>query len=185
MSNLLATLARALDEAGIPYMIIGGQAVLVYGEPRLTRDVDVTLGLTPEGLSQVLELVSKLDLKILVEDPRAFVRKTWVLPTLHPSTGLRVDFVFSWTPYEQEALRRTRVFKIQGYPVRYASPEDVVIHKILAGRPRDLEDVKSILRKQQLDLAYVRKWLDAFEQTLSQPFRRTFEEIVAEISEAS
>jgi hypothetical protein len=35
---LLVRLARALDSAGIPYMVIGGQAVLLYGEPRLTRN---------------------------------------------------------------------------------------------------------------------------------------------------
>ena len=43
--NLLTRLAHALDEKKIPYMIIGGQAMLLYGEPRLTRDVDVTVGL--------------------------------------------------------------------------------------------------------------------------------------------
>lgn len=40
---LLQQIARGLDSRGIPYMLIGGQAVLLYGEPRLTRDVDVTL----------------------------------------------------------------------------------------------------------------------------------------------
>ncbi len=50
--NLLTRLARALDEAHIPYMIIGGQAVLLYGEPRLTRDVDVTVSLTPVCLKR-------------------------------------------------------------------------------------------------------------------------------------
>jgi len=49
MSNLLVNLAKALDEAGIPYMLIGGQAVLIYGEPRLTRDIDVPRDLrTPD-----------------------------------------------------------------------------------------------------------------------------------------
>ncbi len=57
MSNLLVDIAKALDELGLPYMIIGGQAVLIYGEPRLTRDIDITLGLTPDALPQVLEVV--------------------------------------------------------------------------------------------------------------------------------
>jgi hypothetical protein len=39
----LAKLARALDARKLPYMLIEGQAVLVHGEPRLTRDMDVTL----------------------------------------------------------------------------------------------------------------------------------------------
>ncbi len=180
MSNLLKDLAQSLDKKGIPYMIIGGQAVLVYGEPRLTRDVDLTLGVTPEELSQILEAIQKLNLQILVEDVEDFVRRTWVLPTLHPTSGLRVDFIFSWTPYEQQALKRAKTIEIDGYPVNFASPEDVIIHKILAGRPRDLEDVRTILRKQQIDVDYVREWLSQFEKALDSPLVTTFEKILEE-----
>ena len=182
MSNLLVHLAKALDEAGIPYMVIGGQAVLIYGEPRLTRDIDVTLGLTVDALPRVMDVARALNLRVLVEDPEAFVRQTWVLPSLHPPTGLRVDFLFSWTPYEQQALQRARPVVIEGYPVRFASPEDVIIHKMLAGRPRDLEDVRTILRKQDVDVAYIRTWLQAFEATLSQPLVAPFDQLLQEES---
>ena len=92
--NLLVRLAHALDAARLPYMIIDGQAVLLYGEPRLTRDVDITLGATPDDLERVLSVVGTLGLRLLVEDPE-FVRQTWVLPTLDEESGLRVDFIFS------------------------------------------------------------------------------------------
>ncbi len=49
-TTLLATIATALDQASIPYMVIGGQAVLLYGEPRLTEDIDITLGLSPMSI---------------------------------------------------------------------------------------------------------------------------------------
>jgi len=103
-----------------------------------------------------------------------------VLPTLDPETGLRVDFIFSWTAYEQQALRRVRKIEIDGYPVRFAAPEDVIIHKILAGRPRDLEDVRSILRKQSVDEHLIRSWLEQFEEALGKPFSVTFEHIFRE-----
>ena len=48
--DLIERLARALERAGLPYMVIGGQAVLLYGEPRVTKDVDITLGVGPEQL---------------------------------------------------------------------------------------------------------------------------------------
>jgi hypothetical protein len=50
---LLERIAIALDGAGIPYMIIGGQAVLLYGEPRLTKDIDITIGAGPDRLTAV------------------------------------------------------------------------------------------------------------------------------------
>ncbi|MBI4745658.1 MAG: hypothetical protein HY786_03715, partial [Deltaproteobacteria bacterium] len=46
--EILARIGAALDKYNIPYMIIGGQAVLLYGEPRLTRDIDITLGVSPD-----------------------------------------------------------------------------------------------------------------------------------------
>ncbi|WP_173050321.1 hypothetical protein [Nitrospira sp. KM1] len=59
-TQLLERLATALDRAGIPYMIIGGQAVLLYGEPRLTRDIDVTLGIDVDRVSGLLALTTQL-----------------------------------------------------------------------------------------------------------------------------
>jgi len=181
MSNLLVTLAKALEQAGIPYMIIGGQAVLIYGEPRLTRDVDITLGITPDELERLLRVVEQLHLRVLVDDPHTFAQQTWVLPTLDEASGLRVDYIFSWTPYEQEALARARPVLIEGYPVRFAAPEDVVIHKILAGRPRDLEDVRTILRKQPLDIALIRRWLSALSETIDHDIIGSFDQLYKEV----
>jgi hypothetical protein len=42
--KLIVATAEELEKHKIPYMIIGGHAVILYGEPRLTRDIDITLG---------------------------------------------------------------------------------------------------------------------------------------------
>ncbi len=52
---ILETIAIALKKAGIPYMIIGGQALLLYGEPRLTKDIDVAL---VAGTEKILDIIS-------------------------------------------------------------------------------------------------------------------------------
>jgi hypothetical protein len=54
--------------------------------------------------------------------------------------------------------------------VRFASPEDVIILKIFAGWPRDLEDVAAIVRNQpELDRAYIRRWLEEFDAGSDKP----------------
>jgi len=58
-------------------MIIGGQAMLLYGEPRLTKDIDVTLGVGTERISDIISLISELGWEILVDSPDRFVQKTW------------------------------------------------------------------------------------------------------------
>jgi hypothetical protein len=165
--TLLAKLARTLDQAEIPYMVIGGQAVLIHGEPRLTRDIDITLGVDSSHLKNVLAAISAVSLIPAVKDVELFVRKTNVLPITDTESNIRVDLIFSFTPYESEAIRRAVSVVFDDAPVRFASAEDLIIHKLVAGRPRDLEDVTGILaRKPSLDEAYLIQWLGAFRNVV-------------------
>src|SRR5438105_1542434 len=175
--EILEKLALALDARRIPYMIIGGQAVLLYGEPRLTKDIDLTLGRTAEEAQEILDVIKQSSWKVLVDNPVKFAQETMVLPCQDPTTGIRLDFIFSFSDYEKQALERIRKVRMGKADVRFASVEDVIIHKIIAGRPRDLEDVRNLVAKNhELDSAYIRRWLQQFEQTLSQPFQKRFEE---------
>ena len=179
--QLLEKVSLALDKVGIPYMVIGGQAVLLYGEPRLTRDIDITLGTTLEKLDVVLGLVENIGLKSL-EDPETFTRKTMVLPCQDPSTSIRIDFIFSFSAYEQQALERVRSVKMGNAKITFASAEDLIIHKVIAGRPRDLEDIKSVLIKNpEVDFKYIRRWLKKFAATLKEPYLRRFNEVVQQV----
>ncbi|MBM2840439.1 MAG: hypothetical protein HW412_967 [Bacteroidetes bacterium] len=166
--TLLIKLATALQQAGIPYMVIGGQAVLQYGEPRLTRDIDITLGVDSDRLSDVLALAQQIGLQPAVENVESFVKTTNVLPVSEEATGIRVDLVFSFSQYEQAAIEHANPISVGNSFVRYANVEDTIIHKIVAGRPRDLEDVKGMLtRHPNHDAAYIEKWLKSLGQSLT------------------
>jgi hypothetical protein len=65
--RLLKNIGLQLKKASIPYMVIGGQAVLLYGEPRLTRDIDITMGIGVEGLNRVKKIIRIIGLKSLVQ----------------------------------------------------------------------------------------------------------------------
>ena len=158
--ELLAALAGELSAKAIPYMVIGGQAVLLYGEPRLTRDIDITLGVADDRLADILQVAASLSLKLLIGNAVEFVRRTMVLPVEDEKTGIRVDFIFSLTDYERQAIERARKVEIGGGTVDFASQEDLIIHKIFAGRARDIEDAKSVARKnREPDVDYMRKCL--------------------------
>lgn len=179
--ELLGSLARELADASIPYMVIGGQAVLLYGEPRLTRDIDITLGVDVGEIDRVQKVVSKLAMKVLVENAKAFVGTNMVLPAMDTKSGIRVDLIFSFTPYERQAISRAKDVKLGESIVKFASLEDVVIHKVIAGRARDREDIKSILLKNpNYDARYIKKWLKQFEGSLDDGFLALFEKIEIE-----
>lgn len=176
--QVLEQIAQELDRRKIPYMLIGGQAVLLYGEPRLTRDIDVTLGIAPERHREVLEIAQACGWQVLVEAPARFVEQTFVLPCLEPTNGIRIDFIFSITPYEREALNRISRVPVGKTTVCFASVEDLIIHKLFAGRPRDIEDVRGILLKgRPLDVHYINRWLKELEAGANEPLVRRFEEI--------
>jgi hypothetical protein len=163
-------------------MVIGGQAVLLYGEPRLTKDIDITLGIGVDKLEKIISLIRFLRLKILVDTFEDFVKKTMVLPVMDEKSGIRIDFVFSFSPYERQAIEKAKNVKIGATTVKFASLEDVVIHKVIAGRARDIEDIKSILLKNPVyDYQYIVRWLKEFDNALSTKFTKSFKKIRKEI----
>ncbi|MFN3533757.1 MAG: nucleotidyl transferase AbiEii/AbiGii toxin family protein [Desulfatiglandales bacterium] len=180
--RLISSIGAELTNAGIPYMIIGGHAVLLYGEPRLTKDIDITLGIDTDRENELREAIKKLKLEPLISDD-TFIKRTMVLPTIDVDSKIRVDFIFSFTPYEQQAIKRGKKISICNVIVNYASIEDLIIHKIFAGRPRDLEDVNLILLKNRdIDHDYIRKWLAEFDRSAEESsFLKTYNELVRRI----
>jgi len=148
-------------------MIIGGQAVLLHGEPRLTRGIDVTLGCEASELHRILLVARAAGLDPSVAGIEDFVRRTNVLPLTDGPTAIRVDLIFSFTPYESEAIRRSIVVTLEDTNVHFAAVEDLIIHKLVAGRPRDLEDVRGVLaRRPMVDEKYLTVWLSSFRDVV-------------------
>lgn len=177
--KLLERIALALLEQKIPYMVIGGQAVLLYGEPRLTRDIDITLGTGVKDLHKIVKISENLGFHPLVKNIDDFVIDTMVFPVIDEKSGIRIDFMFSFSPYERQAIERSRRIRIGRTEVRFAALEDIVIHKMVAERARDIEDAKAVLLKNpDFDAGYIRKWLSEFDRSLGTDFQESFEELI-------
>jgi predicted nucleotidyltransferase len=171
VTALLAALTSELDRRGLRFMLIGGQAVLLHGQARFTADVDVTLDAGPAALGELRAACDALHLTPVApasEALEAFVQRTFVLPARHAATGMRVDFIFSTTMYEAEAVARAQRVSVGGFLVPFATAEDLVIHKLFAARPRDLEDIEGIVRRKggSMDWAYLERWVAEFAQVL-------------------
>jgi len=162
-----------------PTLSLGGQAVLKYGIPRLTQDIDITLGIGVEKFFKMRKIIKSLNFSILVPDPEKFVKETMVLPVKDRDTGIRIDFIFSFSLYEKQAISRGVAVNINNVEVKFASLEDLIIHKIIAGRPRDIEDVKSILTiNPDFDRLYIENWLEKFDESLSENYIKTFQDLI-------
>jgi len=162
--------AGALERLGAAWYVFGAQAVTVWGVPRMSADLDLTVQVQPD---QVLRLVTELrasGFELRVADPEAFVARTRVLPLLHCASGMLVDVVLSGPGIEEEFHRRAVTVDVAGDKVPFISPEDLLVTKVLAGRPKDIEDVIGVLRTRgpTLDLEHVRRTLSLLESALGQ-----------------
>ncbi len=177
--KLLAKIASALTKNHIDYMVIGGQAVLIHGEPRFTTDIDITLGIGTDHLPEIIDIVNQCALQPLVDSPSDFANKTMVLPVKDNLTNIRIDFIFSTSAYEKIALKRAIAVKIDDTEIKYSSIEDLIIHKIVAGRPRDIEDARTVMTKNRnYDIEYIKDWLLKFDKSLDTDYIHSFTSLI-------
>lgn len=168
LDDVLVRLAAWLDRRKVPYMVIGGFAVTIWGEPRFTRDLDVTIAVETGNIERTIERLSN-DFDSRVEDPHAFVAETRVLPMTVETVP--VDLVFAALPYERDAVARALPVQIKGQTVRICTPEDLILHKIVSPRARDQEDIEGLFRHRgsELDHLYLGPRVRELSETLDDP----------------
>ena len=166
--ELLTALTPVLARWGRWY-VFGAQAVTAYGVPRLSADVDVTLALRPDAPEPFARDMEAAGFALRVSDPD-FVRRTRIMSFLHTATGMPLDIVLAGSGLEDEFLDRAKPTDVGGTVVPLIDLTDLIVAKVLAGRPKDLEDARGLWRvhAQQIDAARVRHTLELLEAALSQ-----------------
>ena len=152
-------LQRFCQQRGWRCCFIGGLAVQRWGEPRMTRDADLTL-LTGFGTEQSF-IDPLLDAyQGRRQDARQFALQHRVLLARHPNRT-PFDIALGALPFEEDTMRRSSLWDIGGGMLLTCSAEDLVIHKTFAGRDQDWLDVRGIVIRQgnSLDLDLITREL--------------------------
>lgn len=166
--DLLTALAPVADRWGRWY-VFGAQAVILYGVPRLSADVDVTLALEPDEPERFVEDMTAAGFVLRVSDPE-FVRRTRVMPFVHTATGMPLDVVLAASGLEDEFLARAHQTNVQGTMLPVIDPADLIIAKVLAGRSKDIDDARALwkLHGDTMDADRIRHVLRLLEEALAQ-----------------
>jgi len=169
LERAVVEIAAALESMTIDYMIVGGISNAVWGEPRATIDVDVTVAVENPDLSAAIAGLGRV-FTTAVPDPDAFVRRTSVLP-LDTADGIRIDVIFALLSFERDAVHRAVSIPLGDRDVRVVTPEDLLLMKIISDRPRDLADAEALTRRRAttLDRAYLEPRLREFAESLERP----------------
>ncbi|MDQ2646260.1 MAG: nucleotidyltransferase [Myxococcota bacterium] len=167
-AEIYAALGRVLSRLNVRWYVFGAQAAILYGAARFTEDVDVTVEIGSLEASAFVSALAGAGFTPRIND-RAFIDQTRVIPVLHESTKTPLDIVLAGPGIEELFFDGVRIVEVSGQRVPVASPEDLVVMKVLAGRPKDLEDVVAVLAAQgQLDEERIRWLLDLLQQALDQ-----------------
>jgi hypothetical protein len=178
----LDALRQAMAAEKTPVAVIGGIAINANGVARFTGDIDATI---PGADLDLRALVRTLKAHAIVPRmPKAieFARENQVLLLKHVATGIELDLSLAWIPFELEAIERAKSMPFGTTRIRAARPEDLVIYKLIASRPRDLPDVESLLllHRERIDLSRVRRVLRQLAEHLDGKNRLTvLNELVA------
>lgn len=139
------------DSNGWRFCFIGGLAVLRWGEPRITRDVDLTL-LTGFGdeAAYVAALLEHFESR--VNDPIGFAQRARVA-LLRNGAGIPIDVALGALAFEERSIARSTTWRVpDAAALRTCSAEDLVVHKVFAGRDRDWADVQGVVARRGVAL---------------------------------
>ncbi len=143
-----------------PFCFIGGLTVQAWGEPRLTLDVDVTI---LAGFGNEMAFIEPLmkNFSSRMDDAERFALERRVL-LIESADGIGIDVSLGAFDFEAEMITRSVLYEfLPNISLRICTPEDLIVSKTFAGRPKDWIDVESVVERQiKLDWDYVFRQLE-------------------------
>jgi Nucleotidyltransferase of unknown function (DUF6036) len=156
-------LLAKFDNRGV---IIGGIAVGLLGRPRFTEDVDAMFLLSTKDIPKFLEAANVEGIQPRINNAAEFARKSRVLLLRHVPSNISLGIL----PFEEEMVARGSIQSLSTLSVRLPTPEDLIIMKAIAHRPKDLEDIRTIIDKHpKLDIDRIEQWVKSFAEVLEMP----------------
>jgi hypothetical protein len=144
-----------LNKYRYQYLIIGGIAAGVLGEPRATGDIDVDILLGKGEVALFLTRARSAGFKFSKKKCLEQIKKRGVFQI--KSGDFHIDFIVTSIRLEEEALRRKKIIRLYGVKAFFPTAEDFILLKVIPGRPQDLIDAqKAVIRhKGKLDIKYL------------------------------
>lgn len=166
----LRSLLGWLRATKTPGVIIGGVAASLLGKPRVTGDVDAVVWTGDASWDELVEAGRPFGIVPRRPDVIAFARRSRVLLLRHEPSTIDLDVSLGALPFEEEMIARARRHRFGRLSVPLPTPEDLIIMKAIAHRPRDFADIESILEANPgIDEARIRDLVREFAAILEAP----------------
>ncbi len=158
----------ALASLELPMALMGGLSVALWKHARATRDVDLLIDSREMNVDEILQVLDRASFHPKGKSPFMQIGEFRILQLLYepPGTflGIEADLLFADSEYQKIALSRRCPIRMEALGLDFfvLSCEDLIIHKLLAGRLLDKADAVALLRENRsmVDLAYLRNWVE-------------------------
>ena len=166
LKAFLTHVIGVLERLGIPYMVVGGFAAILYGEPRLTIGVDIVVDMRFEHLRPFMAAFPMPDYYASEEGIRDSLLRCYPFNVIQPLTGAKVDLVpLPADPFTRAAFERRQRLEYDeaGHSATFITAEDIVLAKLVAfqktGSDKHLRDARGVLLMQwgPLNLEAIRR----------------------------
>lgn len=166
----LSELSKFLSKVKSKGVIIGGISAGLLGKPRFTADIDAVIQLDFERIEEFIKTADKFGFEPRIGNAAAFAQKSHVILLMHKKSGIKVDLSIGLLPFEMEVIKRSKLFTSGRLRINIPSPEDLIIMKAVSHRPKDIEDIRSIVNANpKLDISRIKYWLQEFSKVLEMP----------------
>jgi hypothetical protein len=155
----LPTVACLLDQAAIPYAVIGAHAVNAWVEPRMTADIDVTAHADAEAMDRLERVLIAAGWSVARKHGAAQPSGPDFVRFVSGDAVMTLEVQTAKTDFQHEVIRRAVVAE-DG--VRVASAEDLIVLKLIADRPKDQADLLALVALPEVEWSYVERWADAW-----------------------
>lgn len=145
LEDALDALGQGLVESGAPWMLIGGIAIIARGVRRFTTDIDAAVRGDAVRPEQLVETLAKFGIVPRIADAVPFAEANLVLLLRHEETGVDLDVSLAWSAFELDALEASTLTAFGRVRAPMCTPENLVVFKAIAGRPKDVEDAEALL----------------------------------------
>ncbi len=176
--ELIVTIGRILDQAGLRAALIGGQAVNCWVEPRITMDVDITVLSDGPAVRIAIRLFEEAGFTVQLQQDGGGASGPDFVRLEHAATLVPVDLQVGKTEFETVVVERAA--RAPGLAVPVATREDLLVLKLLASRHKDFKDLLDLGKLPDVDWTYVERWAAVWEiEDRLETLRRTLAEEAA------
>jgi hypothetical protein len=163
----LQALVERFDNQGV---IIGGIAASLLGTPRFTADLDAVFLISVDKIAGLLTEAKSVGFEPRILDAEDFARKNRVLLLRHTLSGTNIDISLGMLPFEWEMVERSQEKYYGRVKLRIPTPEDLIILKAVAHRPKDMLDIQAVITNTpKLDRQRIEVWVKQFADALENP----------------